>query len=353
MFTLSSDVLSLSDEAAALLLNRRLVYANAAALAILGPDCAGKEIRALFGEEVAAAQQPQFAASVPLGGKNRLLRVCREGNMQVVFIARPEEDAALFSEAYLQALRSGLMNLRLAASAGRRRAEEQGDEALLQSFAGLNREYFRLNRLLANISAARGVVRGELPVTLSTVDLGAMIAELTDSVGLLRPDVALEFTARQRVLLWADPQLLELMLMNLVSNCLLHAEGLRRIRIELEARKDRVYLSVRDDGCGIPPENLASVFRRYRAELPIRELPRGAGLGMTVIRGVAEAHGGTLLLESREGVGTSLRISLSRALMGDMRLREEAAPFAPGMDRLLTGLAPCLPDRCFLVRYGD
>ena len=353
MYTLSSDVLSMTDEAAALLQNRRLVYANAAARALLGEACVGKSVRELFGDEVAEVQAPNFVAAVPVSGRSRLLRFSREGNMQIVFFTRPDPDVALFSDAYLQALRSGLMNLSLAASSGQHLAEDLAHPGLLQCFASLNREYYKLSRLLSNISAARGILAGDLPMALSTVDLAAIISDLTDSVALLRPDVALEFTADRRVLLWADPQLLELLLMNLLSNCLTHAEGLRRVRIELRAMSDRVYLTVRDDGAGIPAERMSTLFHRYRSALPLHEMSLGAGLGMTVIRGVTEAHGGALMLESREGAGTMVRLSLSRLLRGPAALAEAPAPYAPSMERLLTGLAACLPDEAFGRKFSD
>ena len=352
MYTLSSDVLSMTDEAAALLQNRRLVFANAAARSILGEGCLGKSIRELFGDEVAEVQAPNFVAAVPVSGRSRLLRFAREGSMQIVFFSRPDPDVALFNDAYLQALRSGLMNIHLAANAGRRLTEDLDSPALQQSFCALSKEYYKLNRLLANISAARGIVSDELPITLRTVDLGALISDLVDSVSLLRPDVAFHFSVEQRVLLWADPQLLELLLLNLLSNSLTHAAGLQRIQIELSALRDRVYLTVRDDGCGIAPEKMNTLFHRYRAAFDLNEMSAGAGLGMTVVRGVAEAHGGALMLESREGMGTMVRLSLSRSLNGEARLREEI-PYAGSMDRLLTGLAPCLPDECFGRKYAD
>ena len=68
MYTLSSDILSMTDEPAALLQNRRLVFANAAARAILGEGCLGKGIRELFGDEVAELQAPDFVAAVPVAG---------------------------------------------------------------------------------------------------------------------------------------------------------------------------------------------------------------------------------------------------------------------------------------------
>ena len=71
MFPLPSELLSLSGEAAALLRDRRLVYANAAARSVLGEDCVGKDIRALFGSEIAETQAPSFAATATVALDNK------------------------------------------------------------------------------------------------------------------------------------------------------------------------------------------------------------------------------------------------------------------------------------------
>ncbi|MBR0354340.1 MAG: sensor histidine kinase [Oscillospiraceae bacterium] len=353
MFPLSSDILTLADEGAALLQNRRLVFANDAARRILGEDCLGKDLRSLFGSEVAEAQAASFLASVPIGGQNRLLRFSRRDDMQVVFFSLPDTGEALLSEGCLQAMRTGLMNLSLAVGSGRRLAGELGSEALDACFGSLNREYFRLNRLLSNLSTARSIFDGDLPMTPCTTDLGALVSDLADSLGLLRPDVAISCSAGRRVLLWADPQLLELALLNLLSNCLCHAKGLTQIRIELQGLRDRVYLTVRDDGCGIPGDKLCSVFHRYRAPQGLSDLSAGAGLGLTVVRGITEAHGGALMLESREGAGTMVRLSLARSSGGGQPLAEDCVPYAGRMETLLTGLADCLDERCFRGQYAD
>ena len=352
MFPLPSELLSLSAEAAALLRDRRLVYANAAARSVLGEDCVGKDIRALFGSEIAEAQAPSFAATATVGGRSRLLRFSRAEGMQIVFFSDTDREPEVFGEASLLALRSELMNLSLAADRARELGDRLGGE-LPACVAAMDRAVFRLKRLLSNLSTARAVLTEDLSPAPVTLDLGAMISDLVDSLSILRPDVAFSFKAERRVLLWADPQLMELMLMNLLSNCLCHAEGLRQVRLELLGRGDRVYLTVRDDGCGIPPEKMAGLFHRYRAARELRDLSGGAGLGLTVIRGIAEAHGGALLLESREGAGTMLRLSLRRAPEGKTLLAEDAAPYAGSIESLLTGLADSLPDECYRVQYRD
>ena len=79
----------------------------------------------------------------------------------------------------------------------------------------------------------------------------------------------------------------------------------------------------------------------------------GAGLGLTVARSAAHLHGGTLLLESRQGKGTTVRVSLSRhsEVLG---LRSPGESMEEGnMKAVLIGLADCLPDECYTERYMD
>ena len=80
---------------------------------------------------------------------------------------------------------------------------------------------------------------------------------------------------------------------------------------------------------------------------------RGPGLGLSVSRGVAQLHGGTLLLESRENRGTAVRVTLSRKLSARGQLREDGSEEGYSSRDLLTGLADCLPEEAFSEKYLD
>ena len=78
----------------------------------------------------------------------------------------------------------------------------------------------------------------------------------------------------------------------------------------------------------------------------------GAGLGLTVARSAAHLHGGTLLLESRQDKGTTVRVSLSRHLSCSA-LKSPGADQEAEVKTVLCGLADCLPDSCYTERYMD
>ena len=141
-------------------------------------------------------------------------------------------------------------------------------------------------------------------------------------------------------------------MLNLISNCIVHAKGCTRVRLSLMETRENLILSVDDNGCGISPEQLGTVFDRYCHGFDTGSLCAGAGLGLTVARSVAQLHKGTLLLESRQGRGTTVRVSLSRRLSAD-RLCGGQSAWENDMQGILTALADSLPDDCYTENYLD
>jgi signal transduction histidine kinase len=114
----------------------------------------------------------------------------------------------------------------------------------------------------------------------------------------------------------ANPPRLQRVLYNLVSNALRHTPADGTIVLRAEPHESLVRVEVSDTGEGITPEDLPRVFERsFRGE---RSRTRagtwdGAGLGLAIARGLIEAHGGEISVESRPGHGSRFRFTLRRA----------------------------------------
>ena len=105
-----------------------------------------------------------------------------------------------------------------------------------------------------------------------------------------------------------DRRRLEHALVNLLANAHRHTPPGTRVSLDGRAEGDRVLLRVRDDGPGLPLEELELIFRRsYR-----RGASGGSGLGLTIARAIAERHGGRLWAESRPGEGATFCLALPR-----------------------------------------
>lgn len=349
----ASEILALTGEAAVLVRHGRIAYANAIAAGILGADCLGKSVRAVFGSEVAGVQAGSFVAGVTIAGQQYILRMARTEEDRLIFFSCPEEAPALLNDAFLSFLRATLMNMGIAADRLREQAEETGDRTALGHVAALTRNWYRLNRLVANTALVLDISRGLLQAGPVEIDLSALCRNLLDTVAFFCPEQRFTADLGQEIRCTADPAMVSQLLLNLLSNCLLHAKGCTDIRISLIDSGESVILSVSDDGCGIEPGELYRVFDRYRHSFSMSAMAEGTGLGLTAARCIAQLHGGTLLLESRPGRGTSVRASLCRRspLAGALRA---AQPELPNVLRLVqTGLADVLPDSRFEEKYMD
>lgn len=349
----SVKLLSMMGEASVLAARGRAIYANAEARSVLGEDCVGKRVTELFGDLVAGVQAPSFLAQIRLGNRPFLLRISRLEKAQIYFLQPQTVPPALLNRPFLYSLRASLMNVELAAGQLRTEAETLGNAALLEALRTITRSQFALLRQLDNASLILAASEGEAACMPELFNLSALCASIIDGVSGMVPGIRFLFRGGDRLMIRADVQLVKNLLMNLLSNAIRHGKGCSQISLSLMETERNVVLAVDDDGCGIPPEELPRVFDRYRHSYELRQLSAGPGMGLTAARMIAQLHNGALLLESRPGQGTTLRISLQRD--GDMQFtaRTPGEPVLCQTRDLLTGLADCLPAECFSERWLD
>jgi signal transduction histidine kinase len=112
-------------------------------------------------------------------------------------------------------------------------------------------------------------------------------------------------------LVHADPERVTQLLSNLVGNALKFTAAGGRVLVQVQAHGDGVAVSVTDTGVGIAADQLPYVFERFYQVAGSRRGGRhGAGLGLPIARGIVEAHGGTISIESTAGRGTTVRFTL-------------------------------------------
>jgi signal transduction histidine kinase len=131
-------------------------------------------------------------------------------------------------------------------------------------------------------------------ISEATVMLEPLIAEKSLT---LREELP-EYLPRASV----DSRRIVQVLENLVSNAVKHTAAGGEIRIHAEATNGEILVSVRDTGSGIPSENLPHLFDRFWQARGARR--GGAGLGLAIAKGIVEAHGGRMWVESELGSGS-------------------------------------------------
>ena len=108
----------------------------------------------------------------------------------------------------------------------------------------------------------------------------------------------------------ADPDRLERILVNLLTNALRYSSPNTEVTVKLSLEDDRVITAVSDRGPGIPPEEIAKLFEPYERARE-RPVPRETvGLGLYISRGLVEAQGGEIWVQSEVGRGSTFSFSL-------------------------------------------
>ena len=130
--------------------------------------------------------------------------------------------------------------------------------------------------------------------------------------------------------IWGDPDRLELAFDALIENAVKHTDQDGRIDLSVVREGPLVTISVADSGSGIPPEDLGRIFERFAKASGgrSRREREGSGLGLSIVKTLVEAHGGTIEVESELGKGSTFRVHLPVA--SDTAPDVPPAPLAAG-----------------------
>lgn len=166
----------------------------------------------------------------------------------------------------------------------------------------------RLMRMITNLLDATRLDQGLFSITLEVVDLASLAQEIADT--LSTPAKPIEVLLPEAVVIEADTARMRQAIENLVGNAQRHSpEGVAvTLEVTSEQRQDGPWalISVRDTGPGIAPELLPRLFTRYSSG----EKGGALGLGLYLARGIAEAHGGILTVDSCPGKGASFQFAI-------------------------------------------
>ncbi len=178
----------------------------------------------------------------------------------------------------------------------------------------VNEEVDRLIRLVRSLLTLARADAGQIALAFEAVSLQSVVPGAVEQVRPLAAEhgVELRLSSNADAVVRADPDLLLQLLLNLLDNAVKHtpAEGI--VSVSWRTIDGQVDLSVTDTGSGIAAEHLPRVFDRfYRADKARSRSAGGSGLGLSICRWIAEAHGGSISVESEPGRGSTFTVRLA------------------------------------------
>ncbi|MHB1416734.1 MAG: sensor histidine kinase [Chloroflexota bacterium] len=192
-----------------------------------------------------------------------------------------------------------------------RRGAEPGELSSVAAIvAGSNRMKLMIQDLVDSARLEGGHLRLQRrPVDMSDL-LNDMKARLINAVDSGRVGIAAPANLPRAL---ADPERVERILMNLISNALKYSPPEMPVTVSVAGGAGEVITSVADRGPGIPPAEVPRLFRRYYRVEGVGEGREGLGLGLYITKGLVEAHGGRIWVESEPGQGCTFSFTLPLA----------------------------------------
>ena len=193
------------------------------------------------------------------------------------------------------------------------RALPEPDPVRVRGLESIERNARHLRRLVDDLLLAAESRTGRLSVRREPVDLSLIVR---NSVVAAEPaaeerGVNLDSRVRGGLVAVGDEERLGQALDNLIGNALKFTPAGGRVRVELAAVGDAARVEVADTGGGVPAGEQTRLFERfYRADSSRRPAVHGLGIGLSVVRAVAEAHGGTATVRSTEGAGAEFTLEV-------------------------------------------
>jgi two-component system phosphate regulon sensor histidine kinase PhoR len=188
----------------------------------------------------------------------------------------------------------------------------------------VNEQAERLARLVDDLLQVARIDAGRLRLEWTELPLEEALRELLSQFhsrwGSRRVVLDLPYDLpRVRV----DRERLEEILINLIDNAIKYSPEAAPVRVWARTRGDEIEVGVEDEGIGIAPEDVAQLFQKFqRIVTPATRDIGGTGLGLYIVKGLVEAHGGTIRVESLPGVGSSFTFTVPRSRVSGA-LRQE------------------------------
>jgi len=189
------------------------------------------------------------------------------------------------------------------------------EEVASQFVQVIKRHSDRLEKIVEDLLILSKIESKEFQLRMESLSISDLIGDVSDflkgplnkkkisvSVGEVPPSL----------LVYGDRQYLEQVLMNILDNAIKYGhEGGRIIISATEKEKREIEISVKDDGIGIPREDLVRVFERfYRVDKGRSHELGGTGLGLSIVKHIVQAHGGRVWAESQLGIGSTFYFTL-------------------------------------------
>lgn len=182
--------------------------------------------------------------------------------------------------------------------------EPAGENDYIEALESIQRQGNRMSDFINDILEFTRIEQGRADMSMEKLNFSNLVAEICDEMSVIKEkNISINTEIEPNIEITGNRALLTRVLNNLISNAYKYGKENGYIKVELYTREDRTLLSVTDDGIGIPEDKIDKIFDRfYRAD--DSRNTKGTGLGLTIVKEIADLHKARIAAESIEGAGS-------------------------------------------------
>lgn len=239
-------------------------------------------------------------------GNNEFSRLARTFNQMFARLERSFEAEKQFTADASHELRTPISVIKGACEYSLKydeTPEEQKESVLM-----IQRQAEKMSVLVAELLQMTRLDQGTERANFTETDLSELVAAVCGERD--REQISLHLEIEEGITAKVDVSLFSRLLENLITNAVKYGRENGNIWVRLKKENGEIFLSVKDDGIGIPEEQQEKIWQRFYQADPSRSGDSGIGLGLSMVKKIAELHGGAMELESIPGQGSTFTLHL-------------------------------------------
>lgn len=239
-------------------------------------------------------------------GSNEFSRLARTFNQMFTHLEQSFEAEAQFTADASHELRTPVSVIKSACEYAEKYGETPQEQQ--ETLAMIHRQADRMTQLIQQLLSITRLEQGTEPAQREALDLAALVTGVCADQPYPRDRLACQ--VQPGVWVRGDRGLLARLLQNLIDNGFAYGKPQGHVWVTLGTEGDQAVLQVRDDGIGIPQDQQEKIWQRFYQVDPARREGGGAGLGLSMVKKIAQLHGGRITLDSTPGQGSTFALSL-------------------------------------------
>ena len=290
------------------------------AAVIVGYWLAGTSLRPMRGmmdevEAISDGRSLHRRLAVPLSG-DEMARLALTVNGMLARLEQSFGSLHRFTADASHELKTPLMVLR--AGVERALIHPGVPAEILQSLDETLAQINQMSEMVEDLLTLARADEGRAPLAVEESDLRELLGDVAETAGMLGESAGIIVSSsmpEHEVRLAVDRHRIREMLLNLVTNAIKYTPRGGQVALRLTEENGEAVITVRDSGIGIAPGDLPHIFERFWRADPARSRTGdrpGTGLGLAITKWIAEAHGGTITVQSRPGRGSVFTVRLPR-----------------------------------------